>query len=120
MYRYQVWKRDNWSGNNASPEETCYTLDGAMNKAKELSKKPQVIKHPVNPFAPPGTQAETSTRYSVIFVLDCTQVPQKVRGIAYKGKWRDAVDNCKACKNSSFDEDDCSLCGGASWSPYRN
>ena len=117
MYRYQVWIKDNWSNSNASPEETCYTLDSALAKAKEISKKGKTVHHSFNPFMPP--QPSSSVRYPTVFVLDCCQVPQRVRGIAYKGKWRDAVDNCKSCNNYSNNEEDCHLCGGASWTPYR-
>ena len=113
MSRYQVWNRNKWAGRNASPEEICYTLDGAMLKAKELSKKAS----PNGMFFLFG--GVPTENYPTMFVLDCSQVPQKVRGVAYKGKWHDAVDNCKSCNNSSINEDSCKLCGGASWSPYR-
>lgn len=119
MYRYQVWMRDKWAVRNASPEETVYSLDAALQKAKDISKKgiPTPTTSYSNPFSIPVSSTET--KYPVVFVLDCCQVPQRIRGIAYKGKWRDAIDNCKSCHNYSTNEEDCSFCGGASWSPYR-
>lgn len=116
MYRYQIWMQHKWHERNASPEEVVYSLDSALLRAKEISKQHLIIHHPTNPFA----SAYTETRYPVVFVLDCCQVPSRLRGSAFKGKWRDAVDNCNSCNNMSMNADDCAACGGACWKPYRS
>lgn len=115
MYRYQIWSKDKWGERNASPEEVVYSLDQAFMRAKAISKKAVYIPNEmISPFGPVG-----ATKYPMIFVLDCCQTPTKLRGFAYKGNWRDAVDNCKSCHNFSENEEDCKACGGACWSPYR-
>ncbi len=110
MYRYQVWMQHKWGLRNASPEEIVYTLDQAMLRAKEISKKIVSIG---NPFL------FINSVYPMVFVLDCCEVPSRVRGISFKGNWKDSVANCNACKNTASNKDDCKLCEGACWSPHR-
>jgi hypothetical protein len=115
MYRYQVWNRDNWGRRNGVPDEIVYSLDQALIQAKAISKKAIYVPNAmIEPFGPVGANV-----YPTIFVLDCCQAPSRLRGFAYKGKWRDAIDNCNSCHNMAYGEDDCKACGGACWSPYR-
>jgi len=115
MYRYQIWNRYRWGERNASPEDIVYSLDTAMYQAKTISKKGVYIPNAmIAPFGPVG-----DIKYPMIFVLDCSQVPARLRGFAFKGKWLDAIDNCNSCANMSITEEDCKFCGGACWSPYR-
>lgn len=105
MSRYEVWNKKNWGTTGGQPGETKATLDMAIVWAK----------------------AEIIIDGDILFIFDKGQSPSKVRGFVIKGKWLDAVDNCKRCGNTGNDYSGnwyaqqvnvCTNCRGASWRPF--
>lgn len=115
---YEIWRKSKWGQRQTIPEETVSTIDFAMIKAEELSKKEfkNISFGWGNPWGSGVFEKE------IIFVLDCSSVPKRVRGFGIGGKWNDAKE-CKRCDNNGIDSKDisipCSSCKGASWKPNK-
>lgn len=129
MAKFEVWSKDIWgkltgwnnAGTNKS-EGDFMTLDYAMDKAKNLSKKViqkiEKYDYSAKTGVPKPVYKDETVDY---FVLE-RSVPFRVRGFGIDGKWVDACE-CKRCNNSGTDQKDyrlsCAACKGASWKPTR-
>jgi hypothetical protein len=122
MAKFQVWSKDSIGKRTGLFAREHYTLDVAMDSAKELSQgstKKQVWNNDAkNPWGI-GTMVdvEIPNAYAVIEKGD---KQSRVRGWGIGGAWKDAVD-CKSCKNSGDDSknynEPCFVCKGASYRP---
>lgn len=94
-YKYQIWKRSELNEAYSNPLSTVYSIDMAMIKAAELSKNSEIT-----------------------VVIDKSSSASRIRGFGINGVWKDSVENCKSCKNTSRNFKDCPACNSASWKPF--
>jgi|SRR5271166_248408 len=115
MAKYEVWEKKDISASKGKARSDHYTLDTAMDKAKELSKGE--IESEVYDW-----EKNTSTIVKLPFAFAVIEraAQSRTRGWGIGGKWYDARD-CKRCGDSGMDAQNwkeyCYACKGASFKP---
>lgn len=121
MAKFEVWKKEDVGQRNTLPTREHYTLDYAMDSAKELSKETTKTSIYVPSKTDPwGGTNEDMEINSIFIVVERGNRQSTIRGIGSGGKWFDHRD-CKRCGNSGNDKNvwglPCASCNGASWTP---
>lgn len=118
--KYEIWNKEDLTNRRGLPKHIHFTIDVAMDVAKELSKDIQKVSVWFSNYnASEGGYKEVIIPKSFA-VIERSDRQSRIRGWGIGGKWKDAC-QCKRCSNSgrepsSFNEP-CSSCMGASFNP---
>lgn len=115
--KYEIWRKSNWGNYSKNkPEDVVFTLDTAIKKAEELSKKLGNYDHQIYNWK--TGQNEVCSVPNIVLVVERGGKTTRIRGIGSGGKFIYSRE-CKRCQNTGEDVQNwgllCKACGSASF-----